>query len=335
MLPRDPDEGPSPFHAGEQAVQSRMGVRDQMEMIGRRILRDFMPDQHRQFFGQLPWLVIGSLDETKRPWASLRWGPPGFMSSPDARTLVIDAPALPGDPAAPTFVPGAPVGLLGIQPETRRRNRMNGTLVRADASGITVGVGQSFGNCPKYIQSRAPRFVAGLPDPAPPRIEGSTLSSEAVELIRRADTFYVASASRRARGGDPVEGVDVSHRGGRPGFVKVIAQTSTGSSIERAPTELAWPDFIGNDLFNTLGNFETHPHAGLVFIDFDSGGVLSLTCDVDIAWGGVEVASFKGAERVVHARVIEGAWLEGALPLRWSDVQPARENASLGAWNDG
>ena len=52
----------SPFHAGEQALQTRAGVRERAERSGRRMIRDFMPDQHRELFEKLPYVIVGSLD---------------------------------------------------------------------------------------------------------------------------------------------------------------------------------------------------------------------------------------------------------------------------------
>lgn len=317
----------SPFHAGEAMVQARLGVREQMEGIGRRILRDFMPDQHRELFEELPMLLVGTLDAANRPWASLVTGLPGFVRSPDARTLTIAAGLPSGDPAAPSLVPGAPIGILGIQLETRRRNRANGRITDVGDQAISVHVDQSFGNCPKYIQSRTPTFVrppspASAPPVATP--QGPALSPEAARLIARADTFFVASASSSAPVAGPAEGVDVSHRGGRPGFVEVRE--------EAGQTVLTWPDFEGNYLFNTLGNLARLPRAGLLFPDFETGDLLTLTCDTEIVWDGPEVDAFEGAQRLIRARVVTGTLLHDAVPLRFSPVSPARENARTGAW---
>ena len=124
-----PADHDSPFHAGEQAVQARAGVRERIERVGRKAIRDSMPDQHRELFAALPFVAVGALDDRQRPWASVLVGTPGFMSSPDPKTLHIAARPARGDPLGSSLVAGAPVGLLGIQPETRRRNRMNGTVI--------------------------------------------------------------------------------------------------------------------------------------------------------------------------------------------------------------
>jgi uncharacterized protein len=65
------------FHAGEQAIQSRAGVRDRMERKGRAVIRDYMPDQHRAFFAALSFMVVGLADRNGHPWATTLSGRPG------------------------------------------------------------------------------------------------------------------------------------------------------------------------------------------------------------------------------------------------------------------
>lgn len=69
------EPGASPWHAGERQLQESVGVADQMEIFGRRVVRDYMPDQHRLFYNQLPYLVLGAVDEQGMPWATLLEGP--------------------------------------------------------------------------------------------------------------------------------------------------------------------------------------------------------------------------------------------------------------------
>lgn len=328
-LPGWPHAEP-PFHAGELAAQARVGVRERMAAGGRRMIRGLMPDQHREFFAMLPFLVVGSLDRQGRPWASILSGRPGFLQSPDPRTLTVAARPAYGDPLGDNLAAGAPIGLLGIQLETRRRNRMNGTVTESADGRFAVTVGQSFGNCPQYIQARTPRFVAepdSLGAPRPVHAEGPVLSPRAAALVAAADTFFIATRSAEAeQSGAPSEGVDVSHRGGRPGFVR--------GTEEGGRTVLTAPDFVGNFLFNTFGNIAVDPRAGLVFVDFDTGGVLLLTGTAEVVWDGPEVAAFAGAERLLRFRVQEGRWIEDAVPLRWSAPQQAAQLAVTGTWEE-
>lgn len=308
------------FHAGEQAMQAQAGVQAQMAQIGPRVMRDHMPDQHREFFALLPFVVVGSVDAQGQPWASALAGAPGFMQSPDPRHLKIRARPLPHDPLNTTLHDGAPLGLLGIQPHTRRRNRMNGTA-RLEDGGFTVEVGQSFGNCPKYIQAREPVWT---PEAPAGRLayEGPCLDEASRQRVRAADTFFIATAHPQAAasGGEARHGVDVSHRGGPPGFVKLEGEV------------LTVPDFMGNHFFNTLGNIAVHPAAGLLFVDFERGDLLYLAVQARVLWDGAELASFDGALRLLRMQVTRVRRVQGGLPLRWGPAEDSPHLAGLGPW---
>jgi len=315
---------PATFHEGERAVQSRVSpaVRERMEQIGPRVIRDFMPDQHREFFEQLPFVVAGTVDDAGQPWASMLAQPPGFIHSPDPHRLVLRAQPLAGDPLQGTLADGAPIGLLGIEPHTRRRNRMNGIVRGLHASGFAVGVSQSFGNCPKYIQAREPRYVN------PPRIvkpvihESPQLNDAARRMIALADTLFIATAyAGDGEQAGRASGVDVSHRGGKPGFVRVEDDGT-----------LTMPDFFGNFFFNTLGNIVVNPRAGLLFADFDNGDLLYLAATAEIIWDGPEVASFTGAQRLLRFKVQSMRLVENSLPLRWGEAELSPALETTGAW---
>ena len=146
----------SPFHDGERQAQERAGVADKIESVGRRVIRTFMPEDHRELFGKLPLLFLGVVDDLGQPWASVASGAPGFVRTPDERTLHVSARLHAADPAAPWLRVGRAIGLLGLEAATRRRNRVNGELAQVDERGLTVRVTQSFGNCPQYIWARQP-----------------------------------------------------------------------------------------------------------------------------------------------------------------------------------
>src|SRR6201999_2294440 len=129
------DDPGSTWHAGEVALQRQAGVADQMKDLGRRVVRDYMPDQHRAFFAQLPFVALGSVDRDGDAWATLVAGKPGFVQSPDSHRLRVNAMPEPRDPAAAGVHDGAAVALLGIELHTRRRNRMNGTVRDVGAGG--------------------------------------------------------------------------------------------------------------------------------------------------------------------------------------------------------
>lgn len=314
----------SPYHRGEIMVQERAGARDFSERVGRRIIRDFMPDQHRAFFEKLPYVFMGSLDREGRPWASILSGQPGFLQTPDARSLVVSMYPIAGEPARENLTPGAPLAFVGVEFHTRRRNRLTGRIRAVDGDQFVLAVDQSFGNCPQYIQARAavqPNFP--FPSPLPRRL-GSRLDADASAVVSSADTFFITTASPGAGSDDPVEGVDVSHRGGRPGFVRI--ETIEGLSA------LTIPDFAGNRAFNTLGNITINPRAGLLFIDFYAGDLVTLTGTAQVIWDGPELSAFQGAERLLRVTVDEAIYWEGALPWHWTAPKPSSRLKGTGDW---
>jgi uncharacterized protein len=278
----------SPFHTGEQTIQSLAGVRDRMERKGRAVIRDYMPEQHQAFFAALPFMVVGLADQNGHPWATTLSGSPGFMHSVDESLLAIKAWLDPGDPLHSCIQDDASIGGLGIELSTRRRNRINGRIENCViGKGFSIRVQQSFGNCPKYIQARTER-----PRPRSTPVSESRMAShlgdDEVGLIAEADTFFIASRSAQLDPEEPSQGLDVSHRGGLPGFVRVVSRT-----------ELCFPDFSGNLLFNTLGNLEVDARAGLLFIDFRSGGMLHIIGRTRICWDVPEMARSAGIERLI------------------------------------
>jgi len=297
----------SPFHRGEQELQSRAGKREKIENMGRKIIRSFLPDQHREFYAQLPFIIVGSVDNDGWPWASILVGVAGFIRSPTPARLIIKSSAIIGDPLANTLKnSNASLGLLGIALNTRRRNRVNGRIAAANANEITVNVDQSFGNCPQYIQRRSIDFIREVGETGRNynKQTFTTLNEEACSLIKTADTFFVAS-SVPTKHRPEIEGVDVSHRGGHPGFIKIEGKT------------LTIPDYPGNNAFNTLGNFIINPKGGLIFIDFTTGELLMLTGTVELLWDIDEsMQAFKGAKRAWMFTLHHGIKLKDALPFR-------------------
>jgi len=304
----------SPWHAGERQLQAHVGVAERMEAFGRKVIRREMPDQHRMFYQQLPFMLYGAVDAQGNPWASILEGPPGFARSPAPGTLHFDSVPASDDPAQ--LKPGAAIGLLGIELHTRRRNRINGRIDAMTGDGFDVTVDQSFGNCPQYIQLRQFRSVP-LADPAMRTAEHlNGLDDAAKAMITNADTFFVASYVDV----DGERSVDVSHRGGQAGFVQVQGNL------------LTIPDFAGNLHFNTLGNLLLNPRAGLLFIDFNSGDLLHLSGRTEIILEGPQVEAFQGAERLWTFEVERVVRRPVALALRWRFDGVSPNSLMTGTW---
>jgi len=243
------------FHSGERDVQRRAGVADEASAVGRIIGRTVSPSAAR-FLSRQRLAVAASLDAEGRVWASLLAGPTGFLSAADAGRLFVTAQPIPGDPLGPNLAVRPALGLLVIDPQTRQRMRFNGRA-RLSADGLNLELQQVYGNCPKYIQLRE-AHPDGVAAPEAPRVS-STLDARQRATIGNADTLFIGSFH-------PEGGADASHRGGFPGFVRVLGDD-----------RLVLPDYPGNNMFNTLGNLVGHPRAGLLFVDFATGDVLQIT----------------------------------------------------------
>jgi predicted pyridoxine 5'-phosphate oxidase superfamily flavin-nucleotide-binding protein len=269
----------SHYHDGERAVQARAGVRGLAERVAGSI-RPSMPELARDFAAAARLAVLGGVDGTGRPWAAVVTGPPGLVATRDDRTLRLTRGVPPDDPLDVVLRPGAAVGLLLPDFATRRRMRVNGRVIARDDEGLVVRTEEVYANCPKYIHPRPDPPHAGLGTGAA-LTEATGLDDDQRAFLRRADTFFITTAH-------PDRGIDTSHRGGPAGFLSVEGDV------------LRWPDYPGNAMFNTLGNIEAHPRAGLAVPDFATGRVLQLSGRASIAW------SASGAERevVLHVEAV-------------------------------
>jgi predicted pyridoxine 5'-phosphate oxidase superfamily flavin-nucleotide-binding protein len=206
------------------------------------------------------------------------------------------------DPLSEGVAPGHPLGILVIDPERRRRLRVNGRVARANHDAIEVRTEEVFGNCPKYIQARAhePGVEQGRTGLAR---RSDALTEPQQRAIERADTLFIASVHADA-------GADASHRGGQPGFVRVLNER-----------RLLIPDYAGNNMFQTLGNIAADPRVGLLFVDFDTGTTLQLTGRARILWESEALARLEGAQRALAVEVDAIVEIEGRGPLGWRFVE--------------
>jgi predicted pyridoxine 5'-phosphate oxidase superfamily flavin-nucleotide-binding protein len=296
-----------PFHEGELFVQRRVGEEAEARRSGRGIANAIVAGAFA-FVEAQPLVVLGSVAPGGAAWASLVFGRPGFARVVDERALELDlahAAVHPADPVLADLAVDPRVGLLFLEPETRRRLRVNGT-VRRDDERLIVAVAESYPNCPKYIRRRRLEVVeplAATSDGVASR--GTALDEGAQALVSRADTFFVASSN-------PAGDVDVSHRGGEPGFVEIVDEST-----------LSIPDYPGNHMFNTFGNLALEPRAGATFLDFETGRVLMATgtATIEFARTGQELAT-RGTNRSWRFRVEESRSFIVPVRLRSELLEP-------------
>ena len=273
-----------PFHQGELDVQ-RLAKESHIAQRNGGVISDTILAGAIPFIAQQNMLLVSSLDAQGYVWTSVLMGRAGFISAQSTTSLLLDTRYIikqTNDPLWQNIINNPQVGLLAIELDTRRRFRINGIIRKISQSSFVIEVEQAYPNCPKYIQRRSLKIsddAVFKPLTAPNK--GIRLMDQQVELITTADSLFVGSASptandsknRSVTGQLQKHGGDVSYRGGYPGFVEVL----NGS-------RLRIPDYQGNSMFNTLGNIQAYPKAGIAFIDFDQGRLLQVSGRAKILW---------------------------------------------------
>jgi hypothetical protein len=296
----------SVYHSGELKVQTRAGAGEAAYSVS-SIIHPIIAHVFVNFIQSQPMLIVGSVDAHAMVWTSILCGKPGFLKVKDERTLMIHARPDELDPLRDNLLNCNELGLLVIDFATRRRLRLNGSMI-FEPDGFSVRTRQVYSNCPKYIQSRECELQNDSSLSSRIARPASMLSGELQQRIRRADTFFIASYH-------PLGGADASHRGGFPGFVEVVDERT-----------LIWPDYNGNGMFNTLGNIIENPNCGLLFLDFEQGGTIQLSGTTDIIWDNERAQSFPGAERIIEFKILKVIETENATALRWKFVEYSSDN---------
>ncbi|OBJ34782.1 pyridoxamine 5-phosphate oxidase [Mycolicibacterium mucogenicum] len=287
------------YHAGELEVQRRMGQAEIAVRVG-RMIRTEIPAAAAAFLAEQPMIVLAATDDEGRVWTSLVTGHAGFVHADDDHTIAVDALPVPGDPLHDVVRrPDQQVGMIAIEPQTRRRMRVNGVAQPTD-DGLRIHPDQVYSNCPKYI---ARRHIDGVAEEThrPAVRHADVLDERLQQIISRSDTFFIGSA-------DPDGNADASHRGGNPGFLQVLS-----------PNRLRWPDYRGNSMFMTLGNISANPRCGLLIPDWQTGTTLQLTGTAEIIWD-------EGPPCSVEFTVAEVIELTDVSPLRWGQAELSPAN---------
>lgn len=261
------------FHEGELATQRRAGVLTDAARLAGMLDRADLVGGASRFLADRTVAALTARDDRGRLWTTALTGEPGFLSASGTH-LRVDA-----HPTGPLagLAAGQPVGLIAIDYPRRRRLRVNGTLVATD-DRLEIDADQAFGNCPQYIPPH--RFTRAAPAGGPRRSE--VLSERQAALVRRSDTFFLGTTH-------PDRGVDASHRGGPPGFVRVAGR------------ELWWPDYPGNNMFLSLGNLAVDDAAALLFLDFEAGTLLHLSGTATVDWPPPDSPTERRVRFTVHA----------------------------------
>ncbi|MDQ0113243.1 pyridoxamine 5'-phosphate oxidase family protein [Paenibacillus harenae] len=290
------------YHSGELSVQRLAGAEIAAQQNS-AIVRANIPKGAVAFLKNLSLMIVASVDGKGRVWSSFLTGEPGFIDVEDEVTITIHSDPVRNDPLYPNLISSPEIGLLAIDFSKRLRMRINGTGYFDADRRIVVKTEQVYGNCPKYIHKRNVSANGVFQRSQKSEQRGLYLNPEQQVWIRNSDTFFIGSISSGGK-------ADVSHRGGPPGFIKVIDEKT-----------LLFPDYYGNSMFNTLGNIYSNPRSGLLFIDFDSGHSLQLTGNSEIIWDENELTEFPAAERIVRFEINEVLFTENNTQLGWDFVE--------------
>lgn len=295
------------FHPGEKTVQLRAGI--DADEWGSAGVGPTIPRIAAEFLGRQVFLAISARDDLGRPWTTQLTGPPGFVRVAADDEIVVRSQLPSVDPLSHVLDHAAradavDVGVIALEPTTRRRMRVNG-VARKVGDDLVITTEQVYSNCPKYIQTRTPHPVGDRSVPG--RREGRSLTPEQERWIAEADTFFVGTAA-------PGLGVDTSHRGGNPGFVTVRG------------TRLSWPDYVGNSMYMTLGNLEVEPRTSLMFLDWEHGHSLHLTGQARVDWDADRASSAAGALRHIDFDVEQVIQVDHGSALIWTFEKYSRFN---------
>ncbi|BBX39521.1 hypothetical protein MSIM_09720 [Mycobacterium simiae] len=244
-------------------MQRRAGVEATAKRLENMLRANRISAGATQFLSTQRFAALTGRDHAGVLWISPVAGPPGFLRGADDIVQISQAPR-DGDPLH-RITAGQQVGLVAIDFATRRRMRVNGTLLVNGDTGMSIRVDQAYGNCPQYIHRRHIN-VPAIANPFGASRHAATLSAAEQAMIATADTFFLGTTH-------PSRGSDASHRGGTAGFVKVDS-----------PTRLWWPDYPGNNMFNSLGNLTVDNEAALLFVNFATGASIQLSGSAQVQW---------------------------------------------------
>ncbi|EGQ7996635.1 oxidoreductase [Vibrio vulnificus] len=287
------------LHSGELAIQKRLNTPDELTKKIPDIVEADMPHQHAEFYSELPYLPLATLDGRGRPWADLlvtqaKGDPSIGIKVTEQNRLSVVAEVSTNTPFVRALVQAnarSPecnrlFAGVGIDFSNRRRNKLAGTIDNVgfkSSSSISLNLSstQHLGNCPKYITIRALEYHGRSSETIFDHYETLNISlpDSSKQLIGQASTAFLATkhTSMSDSVGDDKQDMGLNHRGGTPGFVRLYEDIVDGE----VTTYLVMPDHSGNRFYQSIGNIQTNKQVGLTFPDFNTGDLLYLTGDAE------------------------------------------------------
>lgn len=301
------------WHEGEEKMHRLMKVPEETNPV-----TPFLTPGAGSLVHRAPLLALGCLDKDMRPWTTLWGGEPGFARPVGTEALAVRVQvggghdpvlrALLGDSGVNEVVQHQEKGPIcaGLAIDLNKRNRVKlfgrlkgGGTTDEGVGGFLFEIEGSLGNCPKYINKKTIE-----PCKADPKLvsDSPKLSLEALKLLKEADTFFMSTSNGQ-------NDMDTNIRGGLPGFLRIISNESSGAV-------LIYPEYSGNRLYQTLGNLQTTPFAGLTVPDFNTGDVLFLTGETEVLAGSSAEALLPHSNLAVKVTVVSARFVQNELPFR-------------------
>lgn len=304
-----------PWHSGERKMHDLMNVSDQLNPTTQGL--SFSAGH---FVHQAPLVAIGIIDEWGKPWTTVLGGEPGIARPVGDSLIVIDTPAPSKDDPVLQFLLGSTpanqvaqfhgekpiMAGLAIDLESRMRVKLHGK-VRAGQiycegqirrAQLVLEIEANLPNCPKYLNEKVI-----IPHRSDPKMLSNSpkLPPQGVDLLQKADLFFISSSNSDID-------MDTNHRGGPPGFVRLLSNSPRGAV-------LIYPEYSGNCLYQTLGNLQTTPFAGLTIPDFDTGDVLYLTGEAQVLTGQSAAEILPHSKVAVKITVLSSRFVLHGLPF--------------------
>ena len=334
------------LHRGEKSIQSLRGTPGELTESITSYIDSDMSKQQAEFFANLSYLPLATLDKKGRPWASIlvtqsEQEPAVGIRVSWQNEISIVSKINPYDPFVRALFQttisksgtNERFAGVGIDFSNRRRNKLAGVIKHADFDlsamlSLCLQSNEHLGNCPKYITLRSL-----TPYQREAKLEFEhfdtfdlKLPNQCKDLINRASTAFLAT-KHEAESDDAAQDqsdMGLNHRGGNPGFIRVYEEAKEQSSNKseykkqhlKINTYLVIPDHSGNRFYQSLGNIQTNPLVGLAIPDFVHGNVLYVTGEAENLFDDEAEELMPRVRLLTKVKVTGAVYIKHALNLR-------------------
>ncbi len=253
-MPRDSDR-PANFHSGELTAQIRAGQTAEAESLG-PVVKPFLAEGGRSLIDSARIAVATTIGSNGAPVLSLLAVDAGEFGALGSSGLTIPRAAVsPEDAFFDNLRRDRRIGLVYLDPQTRRRFRVNGEVVDSRTDPLEVSILEAFPNCKKYLVRQ--EVTASTQVAAKAATRGRSIRRADAALLCQASLVFVGTANPQGQ-------LDAATRSGDPGFIREVARNT-----------FEIPDFAGNAMYQTIGNLLLEPRASIGFIAGDEFVVLT------------------------------------------------------------